>query len=468
MVDKSHWPKWTPEKGKQGMKLFHDGAKMLARVEQNGMRVDVSYLKDAITRTERTIADKEASLQNDKVFRTWKNRFGDRANLGSRDQLAEVLFGELGYPVTMVSQKTHRPSADEAHLETVDLDFVRDYLEVEKLKKANSTYLKGILRETVDGRVHPSYGLNTVSSLRGSCDSPNLQNVPVRNQVIMDLIRRAFIPSPGNVLLEIDESQIEVRGITCHNWDPVMKRYILENYDYHKEFAGKVYLLPSDEVDKTTRYCGKNMMVFPQFYGSYYVQCAPHLWEAISRLKLKTVSGVPLKEHLKSKGIDRLGNCDSRERPEKGTFEYIVHQVEKELWDTFKVYAQWKRDWWEAYLENGYFDYYTGFRVRGIFERNDVTNWVNQGACFHCLLWSMIEIQKELDYYRFGCQQTNTIHDCILFDCPKGEVGEVVAIAREVMTERIRDHWKWLVVPLEVEIEIAEGSWADKKKAEGL
>ena len=67
--------------------------------------------------------------------------------------------------------------------------FVKRYLKIKKLKKARSTYLRGILRETVDGFIHPFFNLNLVITYRSSSDHPNFQNIPVRNAEIKKPLR---------------------------------------------------------------------------------------------------------------------------------------------------------------------------------------------------------------------------------------------------------------------------------------
>lgn len=160
----------TPE----AQKLALNGALTLAEIESAGVRVDKGYLDVAVAKMDRTIFAIKKRMEADKeVWPAWKRKFRDRANLGSRDQFAKVVFGILGHAATEKTEKGGRLKADKAALETVDLPFVRDFLWAEKLKKAQSTYLLGIRRELVerDGMwfVHPSYNLNTVASWRSSC-----------------------------------------------------------------------------------------------------------------------------------------------------------------------------------------------------------------------------------------------------------------------------------------------------------
>lgn len=218
--------------------------------------------------------------------------------------------------------------------------------------------------------------------VHNSCSNPNLQNIPVRNKEIAQYARRCFIPRDDHHLVEIDFSGIEVRiGISLHK-DPMMIKYVTDpNSDMHRDMAEQIYKLDRSEITKDIRYVAKNQFVFPEFYGSYYIQCAKHLWDSIDLLKLKTVSGIPLKKHLRKKGIKELGKLDPKEKPIKGTFEHHLKEVEQDFWgNRFKIYAQWKKDYYNEYLEKGYFDYPTGFRVKGIYNRKEVSNFGTQGC----------------------------------------------------------------------------------------
>lgn len=236
----------------------------------------------------------------------------------------------------------------------------------------------------------------------------------------------------------------------------------------------QIYMLKKEEVTKQIRYCGKNMFVFPEFYGDWYLHCARQLWDAIAKMSLATASGVPLKDHLRSKGIKRLGNCepgqDGRIRePEEGTFLRHLKEVEHDFWNNrFKKYKAWKDEWWELYLKRGYFTSFTGFTERGIYKRNDVLNHAIQGEAAHCLLQVMVWLNQWLVDERKKSVIVGPIHDSIVGDVHEDEVNDYIDHAKSFLTEDLPDQWKWIIVPLDVEIEVAEPgeSWWSKKKLE--
>lgn len=452
----------------EAYKLLHDGCIALSQIESNGIRVDTDYLKRQTKEISQKIEDMTRELKEYKEYKQWKRALGDKMVLGSREQLAHLVFTVLDYPCAERT-KTGRPKADEAAFEKVNLPFVKDYLRIEKLKKAKGTYLQGIRREVVNGFLHPSFNLHTVQTFRSSSSDPNFQNVPIRNPEIGPMIRRAFVARTGRQLVEIDYKAIEVAIAACYHKDPTMIAYIKDpTKDMHRDMAAECYKLKTKEVSKEARFYAKNMFVFPQFYGDYYVHCARSLWESAQKADIRVEgSGEAILAHLKAKGITELGLCDPERRPRPGTFEHHIKKVEENFWGKrFPVYAQWKDDWYKKYRREGGFDLLTGFRVNGIFRKNEVINYPVQGAAFHCLLWSLIRLQKWLNKNKMKTLLIGQIHDSMVADAHPRELDDFIKAARRIMTQEIVKAWKWIIVPLSIEVEVAPvgGSWADKSR----
>jgi len=176
-----------------------------------------------------------------------------------------------------------------------------------------------------------------------------------------------------------------------------------------------------------------------------------------------------LYSHLESMGIYELGSCGTDEEPEDGTFQKHVREIEYDFWNKrFKVYNQWKKDWWEAYQEDGFFKMLTGFIVAGNLNRKQAINIPIQGSAFHWLLWCLIRIQKLMKRYKMKSLLVGQIHDSILADIRMGELKEYLKIVKQVIYEDLPKHWKWIIVPLAVEAEVAPvgGSWFEKEEIE--
>jgi len=457
----------------EAYQLMHQGAIALAEVEATGMRIDVPYLKRTIDKVGKRIDQQTEKLKQDEVWQVWEKKFGREANLGSRPQLGQILFGELEYK-SKSKTPTGRFSTDADTLEKLDIPFVKKLLGVEDLKHLRNTYLRGILREVVDGLLHPSFNLHLVQTYRSSCNNPNFQNIPIRDPRIGKLIRRAFIPREGRMLVEIDYSQIEVRCAACYHFDPTMIEYINDPAkDMHRDAAAECFLLEQNDVTKATRNLAKNQFTFPEFYGSYFVDVAKGLWEGIDSFSATRKDGVGLREHLAEHGIEKLGAADGlvgykasgRIRTSEGGFMEHIRKIEKHFWEVrFPVYDQWKRDWWEEYLRKGWSKTLTGFLLQGVYRRNQVINQPVQGVAFHCLLWSLIRMVDWLRESGLKSRVTGQIHDSLVLDVVKSELEDVVAGARCIMVEELRRAWPWIIVPLEIEVEGSEVNWWEKKE----
>lgn len=441
---------------KEAYGLFHEGILALAEIEQTGICVDVKYICDTIFRLERRIKNKESQILEYKEVKLWKQKYGQNFKLGSDKQLADILFVEMGLTSKKITEGGNY-SVDASALESIDVPFVKEIIDCERLKKMKNTYLQNILDEQVKGVLHPFFNLHIPVTYRGSSDSPNFQNMPVRHKENNKLIRSAFLPRPGHRIGGVDYSGIEVKMAYVYHQDPVMFEYLNDpSKDMHRDEAMECYILPQSEVTTQIRYCAKNKFVFPQFYGDYWKSCAESLWEAIDVMKLITKSGTPLKEHLKDKGIKGLGVIDDFGKPSVNSFYAHIRDVENIFWnERFKIYAKWKKEWIKMYEKLGYVDMYTGFRCSGLLGKNEVVNYPVQGVAFHCLLWSLIQAHKWLKKEKLRSKIIGQIHDEMTMDNHDEEFMYVLMNIERIMCVDIREHWKWITIPLQIEAEFA-------------
>jgi DNA polymerase I-like protein with 3'-5' exonuclease and polymerase domains len=171
-------------------------------------------------------------------------------------------------------------------------------------------------------------------------------------------------------------------------------------------------------------------------------------------------------EHLQSVGFGTLGTLDSDGTPEPGSFYEHIKNIETDFWgNRFSVYTQWKKDTWNNYLKTGYIETPMGFRCSGVFTRNEILNIPAQSSAFHCLLWSLTRLQTILKKSHFKTLLIGQIHDSIVADVPDDELDMFLEVAEYIMTDKLRQRWKWLTVPMEVEVEVADvgKTWFDKK-----
>lgn len=459
---------------REAYKLLQDGTLAMIEIERAGIRIDSAYLDRSIKEVTKQVAEMESQIRDHKIIRTWQKHMGKDFKLGSRAQLGEVIFDILGNKRNPhLSEKSNNELAFK-HLSRRIPFLAPDgpYFGIAKLTKALNTNLIGLQREVVDGYVHPMFSLFLAESYRPSCQKPNFQNQPRRNKKIAEIVRKAVIPRKGRKLLSADYGQQEVRVAACYTKDPKLIEYVTGGGDQHYDAAKDIYLLTDEEIgsiDKgqpgaDVRDIVKNKYVFRQNYGGTYIACVPDLWEMIEELDLRTAQGVSLYDHLRSKGIKRMGTCDREHDPRPGTFERHVRKAEQAYWDRLKVYKQWREDFWALYQRQGGVNTLTGFCMHGLFQRNQIWCDPIQGSAFHCLLLAIILIQKELRKRKMKAKIIDQIHDSILGDVPDEEVDDFVEIVHRIMTKTVPKLWPWIIVPLKVDFEIGHENWYAMEK----
>ncbi len=424
--------------------LMHEGTLALSQIELNGITVNRAYYQQKQLDLEKQVKRIEKYIQNSPEMSIWKEHESTEFNPGSDAQLRKLLFTHMGLEATDRTA-TGLGKVDAATLDKLSatVPFVKSITKLSKINKINSTYVKGFLRESPTGRMYPGFGLHTVQTYRSSSSNPNFQNIPKRDKEAQQLTRTGLIPGPGRMLVEVDYKGIEVRISTCYHHDPMMREYIERpGTDMHRDVASDLFIIPPVEITAEQRYLGKNMFVFPQFYGDYFVNCAQNLWAAMDDAT---------KKHLRSKNI---GTYE--------TFEKHVGKVEDDFWNRrFKVYSQWKEETLKMYAQKGYIELLTGFVCGGFMQKNDILNYPIQGTAFHCLLWSLIQLNTHLHVHKYESQIIGQIHDAIVLDVVPSEWPKLKALLIKIMCHDIRDHWGWITVPLDISIETSkvDGTW---------
>ncbi len=225
---------------------------VLAEMEQNGVALDC----DLLARISGQMADRLRSLEHD-----IHEAAGHPFNINSTQQLADVLFNELGLRVVKRT-KTSRSTDAEVLATLADESnhpLPKLILEHRELAKLKGTYVDA-LPEMVSrrtGRIHPSFHQTGAVTGRLSCSDPNLQNIPIRTDVGAQ-IRRAFVPgSPDNVLLSADYSQIELRVLAHFSGDAALRAAFAHDRDIHAFVAAQIAGIPIEKVTKEQRSSAK-------------------------------------------------------------------------------------------------------------------------------------------------------------------------------------------------------------------
>jgi len=219
---------------------------VLAGVERNGVKVDGPLL----ARISTELAGRMDELQT----QAWQQAEGE-FNLGSPKQLQAILYGKLNLPVLGKTPKGE-PSTAEDVLEELAAQhpLPRLILDWRAMQKLRSTYTDNLPREInpQTGRIHTSYHQAVAATGRLSSQDPNLQNIPVRTAEGRR-IRQAFIAEPGNALLSIDYSQIELRLMAHFSGDARLQDAFAKGLDIHQATAAEVFGIPLEEVGEQRR-----------------------------------------------------------------------------------------------------------------------------------------------------------------------------------------------------------------------
>jgi len=433
---------------KDAYKLLHEGTLAFADMENNGIRIDVPYYKRQKKMMKEQISLLSLELDRTDEVKTWRRVYKDKFNIDSTNQLKRVLFNEMGIESPVLTAKGN-PSVNAETLHLIKSPITKPLIKLRQLKKLKNTYIDNMLKQSTKGFLHPFFNLHTVTTYRSSSDSPNFQNIPIRDPYMGKIIRQGFIPREGGMIGGLDYAGIELSMAGCNSKDP----QLIEDFtSIHKTQASKCFDLPIKQVSKDIRYCGKSDFVFPQLYGSWWEQCASNLLSNVKSMKLKTVDGISVKKHLKARG---LGNTIK--------FGNHVRQVEKEFWGTYHVHKDWQEKWIGDYKKKGYIELLTGFKCGGVISKNQLLNYSNQGTAFHCLLWSIIQMNKWLKKHKMKSKIIGQIHDDMVMDIDKKEQEDVLSKAKEIMCIDIKKEWKWIITPLEVEGEFSDKNWFEKK-----
>ena len=238
-------------------------------IDSNGMPVDIETAKvvyKELTDEMKVLENKLMSIPAVRAV-TEANEL-DMINLRSPQQIATVLT-ELGAPVISTTA-TGAISTNAANLEILaeqyDVEFAQLVLDYRAKSTLVTTYLDPLLSEEndllkADGKVHPSFGLTTTRTGRLSCSRPNLQNIP-RDKTI----KQIFIPNPGQLMVNFDYSQAELRVLAMLSKDPTLIKAYKEGQDIHRITAASVYDVPLPEVTDDQRQAAKTIN-FAILYG---------------------------------------------------------------------------------------------------------------------------------------------------------------------------------------------------------
>ena len=222
-------------------------AQVIMNMEKHGISIDVNKLNELSVNFKEKLKNLEKSCYK---------LIGEEINLGSPKQVGEILFDKLELPggkkTSTGSWSTNAEILE--NLANEGYDFPKALLEWRALSKLKTTYTDTLptYLNIKTNRIHSSFAMATTSTGRLASSDPNLQNIPIRSDNGR-MIRKAFIPEKGNVLISSDYSQIELRLIAHIADERNLINAFLDEIDIHSSTASEVFNIPLNDMTPDIR-----------------------------------------------------------------------------------------------------------------------------------------------------------------------------------------------------------------------
>ena len=410
---------------------------VLVKMQRDGVAIDTGALAPMSI---------EMGEQIDAIRQSMYDTVGHEFNLNSPKQLGDVLFNELYLPPTRKTPSggfTTNAAAldglkeflDSGNAEGVDpkayqvLDMVLEYRQLSKLK---STYVDALptLVNPNTGRIHTEFKQTGSDTGRLSSTEPNMQNIPVRTE-LGRRVRSAFVAenAPDWTLLGADYSQIELRILAHYSRDEGLMAAFLNGEDIHAATAASVYGVAISDVDAEMRRVAK-IMNFGVLYG-------------LSPFGIRQQTGFSAEE-----GKAFIDTYFTNYPGIRGYIEGIKEQVKMDGY--VETLMGRRRRINEVHSSN--------FHTRAAGERMAV-NMPIQGTAADIVKIAMINIQQRMGALGMRSKMILQVHDELIFEVPRDELGHMQAIITELMPTAVPPHVGF-EVPLEVEMKVGD-NWGD-------
>ena len=393
--------------------------RVLADMELTGIKVDKDYLEEVKVELENSMSTLEKEIYD---------LAGCEFNIMSPQQLADILFVKLAipYPKRVKNNKysTSKDILDKIRFVNPIVDKVLEY---RMLSKLYSNYAVGLLNEIrEDGRIHTIFTQTLTRTGRLSSISPNLQNIPARDDYAR-MIRKAFIPDDNSVLLSSDYSQVELRVFASMSNATQMIDAFKNDIDIHTKTASDIYHIPIEEVTKKERRTAKAVN-FGIIYG-------------ISSFGLSEDLGIDMVEakHFIDNYLDAF----------PGIREYMEKEKEEAYKNGYVTTLMNRRRVIEELNSKNYMIRTSGERM--------ALNTPIQGTAADILKKAMVELYNEMNKKKLKSKILLQVHDELIINVLEDEIDEVKKLTQEVMENAFK-----LEVPLKVEISTGS-NWYEAK-----
>jgi len=391
--------------------------KLLAKLEFNGIKVDVNYLKKLSAQFEKKLK----KIEKD-IFTVAGKEF----NIGSPKQLGEIIYNELKIAKL---KKTRKGSlaTNASVLENLALtghkfpNLILEWRQVSKLKNTYTDALQDHISSKTK-RVHTSFLLAATNTGRLASSDPNLQNIPIKSEDGRE-IRKAFVADKGNVLISADYNQIEMRILADIADVKELKKAFKNNEDIHSLTASQVFNVPIDKVNEDLRRKAKAIN-FGIIYGitqyGLAKQIAVSNQEALDFINAYFKKFPEIKDYMNT----TIKFCRTR-----GFVNNIFGR---------RIHLRGIND--------------KNFSVRSFQERAAI-NAPIQGSAADIIRLAMIKLDQIIETdKKFKTKMLLQIHDELIFECSQNDKDYVKKVIKEAMISVSISDYHMFSIPLNVSI----------------
>ena len=352
---------------------------------------------------------------------------GPEMNPNSPKQLSAYLFDTLGLKGGRKTKTGYSTDVDSLEAIQDQHPIIPLILEYRKYAKLKGTYIDALLRlRGADGRVHTSFDQVATATGRISSLEPNLQNIPVRTALGRD-IRKAFCAEEGNVLVDADYSQIELRVLADLSGDERMQSAFRNGADIHAATAAEVYELPIEFVTGEMRSSAKAVN-FGIVYG---------------------ISDFGLAKNIGVSRAEAAGFIERYFARYPGVKAFMDRSVALGKAQGYVTTPLGRRRYLPELSDRSY-------SVRQFGERAAMNSPI-QGAAADLIKLAMIKVWKELKKKGLQARLILQVHDELIVEAPAGERERVEALMKECMEGVTK-----MSVPLVAEVKSGK-SWYECK-----
>jgi DNA polymerase-1 len=305
-------------------------------------------------------------------------------------------------------------------------------LEYRNLDKLRGTYIDALpkLVHPKTGRVHTSYNQAGTSTGRLSSSDPNLQNIPVRNDIGRQ-VRGAFVAPRGHVLLACDYSQVELRMLAHVSEDPEMIAAFERDEDVHATTAAAIFGIDLDAVNYEQRNMAKAIN-----FGLMYGMSAYGL-AARTNLTRDQASAFIEAYFTRFAAVHRYLENTIALAQERGYVETIMG----------------RRRYFPELTQRA-----VNQAVRGAAERAAV-NMPIQGSAADVLKIAMIRLHERLQPQTLDAHMILQVHDELVLEVAEADLEPARDLLVETMSNAVQ-----LRVPLKVDVSVGK-NWMEMKNA---